>query len=143
MRSSSTSSLIPTTFDTCFQRSYASEAPDLRRRTDGERQAAPALSFAQERLWYLDQMEPGLSVYNLGGALRLAGRLEAPALEAALCEVVRRHEALRTSFALAGDRPAQVVAPPPLSLRLPLADLTALGPAANRPPHIWLAGFPA
>src|SRR6185436_6231255 len=92
------------------------------------------LSFAQERLWFLDQLEPGNPAYHIPASLTLAGRLDAPALERSLAAVVARHEALRTTFALVDGAPVQVVAPPgaapdPL---LPLIDLTAL-PAAERP----------
>ena len=50
------------------------------------------LSFAQQRLWFLDQLEPGSSVYNMSGAFRVSGRLDAAALERSLNEIVRRHE---------------------------------------------------
>jgi amino acid adenylation domain-containing protein len=83
------------------------------------------LSFAQERLWVLDCMEPGTAVYNLPTPLRLAGPLDAVALEAALDAIVRRHEALRTTFAARGGRPAQIIAPP-AGFPLPRVDLAAL-----------------
>jgi hypothetical protein len=54
------------------------------------------LSFAQERLWFLDRLEPGSAAYNMPFGLRLAGRLDAAALERRSGEIVRRHEALRT-----------------------------------------------
>ncbi len=88
------------------------------------------LSFAQERLWFLDRLEPGRSTYNLVNALRLAGRLETAALRGALAAVVRRHGALRTTFAETAGTAVQIVGPafvPPL----PQVDLTAL-PAARR-----------
>ncbi|HEX2207249.1 MAG TPA: amino acid adenylation domain-containing protein [Longimicrobium sp.] len=69
------------------------------------------LSFAQERLWFLDRLQPGSAFYNVGWALRLRGALNAPALERALGEVVRRHDALRTAFPEADGAPVQVVAP--------------------------------
>jgi amino acid adenylation domain-containing protein len=69
------------------------------------------LSFAQERLWFLDRLEPGSAAYNIPAALRLAGALDERALERALGEIVRRHEALRTVFAEADGSPVQVIAP--------------------------------
>jgi amino acid adenylation domain-containing protein len=56
------------------------------------------LSFAQERLWFLQLLEPASPAYNMMGAVRLAGRLDAGTLAAALSEILRRHEALRTTF---------------------------------------------
>ncbi|HEY9420993.1 MAG TPA: amino acid adenylation domain-containing protein, partial [Thermoanaerobaculia bacterium] len=69
------------------------------------------LSFAQERLWFLDRLEPGNPVYNIPVALRLAGRLDMAAMTAALSEVIRRHEVLRTAFVEVDGRPVQRVAP--------------------------------
>ncbi|HEX8246483.1 MAG TPA: condensation domain-containing protein, partial [Longimicrobium sp.] len=68
-------------------------------------------SYAQERLWFLDRLEPGSSTYNIPVAWRLGGALDEPALERALGEIVRRHEALRTTFADRDGTPVQVVAP--------------------------------
>ena len=104
--------------------------PALTRRPADAAAAALPLSFAQRRLWFLHQLEPGNPVHNLGAALRLAGRLNVPALAAVFVEVVRRHEALRTGFTAAGTEPAQVVhAAAPAGAaggRLPLVDLAAL-----------------
>ncbi|HEX7181603.1 MAG TPA: amino acid adenylation domain-containing protein, partial [Thermoanaerobaculia bacterium] len=69
------------------------------------------LSFAQERLWFLDRLQPNSSVYNIPLALGLKGRLVWPVLAASLNEVAARHEGLRTTFALAEGRPVQVIAP--------------------------------
>ncbi len=89
------------------------------------------LSFAQQRLWFLDQLEPGSASYNLPEAVRLTGALNVGALERALNEIVRRHEALRTTFTLTADgRPLQVIAPA-LTLALAVTDLSAL-PAPQR-----------
>jgi amino acid adenylation domain-containing protein len=88
------------------------------------------LSFAQQRLWFIDQLEPGAYVYNVPGAFRLEGELDVAALERSFEEIVRRHEALRTSFASIDGRPVQVVAPE-LKPELPLIDLSAL-PEAER-----------
>ncbi|MEW5931716.1 MAG: amino acid adenylation domain-containing protein, partial [Gemmatimonadota bacterium] len=67
------------------------------------------LSFAQERLWLLDQMHPGDGVYTIPVALRLSGAPDVDALRGALAEIVRRHEALRTVFGRDGDGAVQVV----------------------------------
>jgi amino acid adenylation domain-containing protein len=89
------------------------------------------LSFAQQRLWFLHQLEPGSQAYNMLAHLRLSGALSAPALEAALAEVVRRHEVLRTRYALADEEPVQV--PEPFApFLLPLVDLAALPEEARR-----------
>ncbi len=76
-----------------------------------EREGELPLSFAQERLWFLDQLEPGGFAYNVPGAVRLSGELDVAALERSLGEIVRRHEALRTTFASVGGRPVQVIVP--------------------------------
>ena len=75
------------------------------------------LSFAQQRLWFLNQWEPGSSTYNVSRAFRLTGLLNIGALEQSLNEILRRHEALRTVFATVDGQPVQVIAPTePLSL---------------------------
>jgi amino acid adenylation domain-containing protein len=83
------------------------------------------LSFAQERLWFLDRLAPGNAAYNIPLALAAHGELSLPALAASLGEMVRRHEALRTTYVARGDRPVQVVAPD-AAWALPLIDLAAL-----------------
>ena len=79
------------------------------------------LSFAQQRLWFLHQMQPLSSAYHLSGAFRLTGKLNPSALERSLTEIVRRHMALRTSFLQ--EEPLQSIgeAPP---IRLPITDLS-------------------
>ncbi|HEX2189199.1 MAG TPA: amino acid adenylation domain-containing protein [Longimicrobiaceae bacterium] len=84
----------------------ASAPPPLRR---VPRDGPLPLSFAQERLWFLEQLAPGGAAYVMAGALRLSGRLDAAALAWSLGEVVRRHEALRTTFRTVDGVPAQVV----------------------------------
>jgi amino acid adenylation domain-containing protein len=87
------------------------------------------LSFAQQRLWFLEQMDPGTPVYVLPAAVRLAGRLDAEALERAVQNVVSRHEVLRTAFAVKdGDQPVQVIAPE-LAVAVERADLSGSAPA--------------
>jgi len=83
------------------------------------------LSFAQQRLWFIDQLEPGSSVYNFPAAVRLKGPLNVAALKKSLDEIVKRHEALRTTFAIVDGRPVQVIAPL-LTLTLPIVDLREL-----------------
>jgi amino acid adenylation domain-containing protein len=82
-------------------------------------------SFAQERLWFMDRLAPGNAVYNIPMALRIDGEVAPAVLEAVLGEVVRRHEALRTTFREAGGQPVQVIAPP-ARWSLPLVDLSVL-----------------
>ncbi|MEM7354077.1 MAG: amino acid adenylation domain-containing protein, partial [Acidobacteriota bacterium] len=69
------------------------------------RQATMPLSFAQERLWFLDQLEPGTAAYNLPLAVRLRGNLNVAALRASLEAVVQRHEILRCRFRLHAGQP--------------------------------------
>ncbi|MEH2381704.1 MAG: amino acid adenylation domain-containing protein [Nostoc sp.] len=69
------------------------------------------LSFAQERLWFLNQLEGASATYNVPAALRLSGALNLNALHQALTEIIRRHEALRTSFASINGTPMQVIHP--------------------------------
>ena len=76
--------------------------------TEREIRTAP-LSFAQQRLWFLDQYEPDNVLYNIPVAIRLSGSLNVTALEQSLNEILRRHEALRTTFSIVDDRPVQVI----------------------------------
>jgi amino acid adenylation domain-containing protein len=83
---------------------------------------ATPLSFAQERLWFLEQLEPGRAVYNICRASRLTGQLNLSVLEASLNEIVRRHEVLRSAIRVADGRPAQVVQPR-FELKISVTDL--------------------
>ena len=84
-------------------------------------------SFTQQRLWFLDQLDPGQSVYNMVCAVRIQTGLDADALERCLNELVRRHESLRTTFAMADGQPVQVIARE-LEVALPRVDLSELSP---------------
>ncbi|HEU0299248.1 MAG TPA: amino acid adenylation domain-containing protein, partial [Longimicrobium sp.] len=83
------------------------------------------LSFAQERMWFLDRLLPGTAVYSIPSVLRLRGPLRPEALRRALEALVHRHEALRTVFPARDGRPVQVVIPP-APFDLPLSDLSIL-----------------
>ncbi len=67
------------------------------------------LSFAQQRLWFIDQLEPGSAAYNVPTAVRLSGDLQVEALTRTLSEILRRHEVLRTTFAVVDGEPVQVI----------------------------------
>ncbi|WP_308418604.1 condensation domain-containing protein [Chitinimonas arctica] len=68
-----------------------------------------ALSLAQQRLWFLSQMEGSSEAYHISGAVRLSGELDKPVLVRALQAIVARHEALRTCFQLHDGQPLQIV----------------------------------
>ncbi|HSF41609.1 MAG TPA: amino acid adenylation domain-containing protein [Thermoanaerobaculia bacterium] len=92
------------------------------RRTDGGPQP---LSSAQQRLWFLAQLAPASSAYNISRVLRLDGPLNVGAFARSLQEIVRRHEVLRTTFEVREGLPVQVVGPPPANI-LPEVDLSVL-----------------
>ena len=81
----------------------------LRLRADIEQPEDCPLSFAQERIWFLDQLVPGSAAYNLSAAYRLRGAISIPGLEWSLNEMIRRHGALRTTIVIRDGRPAQHV----------------------------------
>ncbi|HEV3455312.1 MAG TPA: AMP-binding protein, partial [Thermoanaerobaculia bacterium] len=107
------------------------------------RGAEPPLSFAQERLWFLDQLQPGNPAYNLALAVSLHGDLAPAALGAAIATVTRRHEVLRTRFPARHGRPWQEIALPPprpagtapAMVTLPQVDLRRL-PLPGRQPEL-------
>ncbi|MGH7394037.1 MAG: amino acid adenylation domain-containing protein, partial [Candidatus Methylomirabilales bacterium] len=90
------------------------------------REGALRLSFAQERLWFLDHLEGPSAAYNIPGGLYLSGPLDVRALERSLGEIVRRHEVLRTSFPTVEGVAVQRIAPV-LEVRLPVVELQGLG----------------
>lgn len=83
------------------------------------------LSYAQQRLWFIDQLTPGGSVYNVPAAVRIEGALNFGALQRALEEIVRRHESLRTTFTAVGNDPQQIIHGTS-SIEMPLEDLAAV-----------------
>ena len=83
------------------------------------------LSFAQQRLWFLEQMEGELTAYNMPYGWKLRGSLDVEALRRALEEIVQRHEPLRTTFAMLDDAPVQVIQPSG-RFELPVEDLSSL-----------------
>jgi amino acid adenylation domain-containing protein len=87
-------------------------------------------SFAQQRMWLLDQLEPGTSTYNVSNVLRLRGALEAGALKRSIEEIVSRHEVLRTTFAAVDGEPVQLISST-MDVPLPVEDLSGL-PRAER-----------
>ncbi|HEY0604627.1 MAG TPA: condensation domain-containing protein, partial [Herpetosiphonaceae bacterium] len=86
------------------------------------------LSFAQQRLWFLQQLDPQSTVYHTPIRVRLSGALDVDALQCSLNTIIQRHEALRTTFPLHGEQPVQAIVPE-VTLLLPLDDLSALTPA--------------
>jgi len=80
-----------------------------RRISRGKESDPVPLSFAQQRLWFLDQLEPGSIVYNLSRSIRITGPLNVAAFEQSLNEIVRRHESLRTTFVSVDGEPIQVI----------------------------------
>src|SRR5262245_9709363 len=98
------------------------------------RRAVLPLSFAQQGLWFLDQLEGGTSLYNEFGALRIDGPLDVDALQRSISEIVRRHEVLRTTFPMANGFPVQSINPPS-TLPLPVVDLRGL-PETEQPAEV-------
>ncbi len=88
------------------------------------------LSFAQERLWFIDQFEPGSAAYNLTAGIRLTGELKLAVLKQTFNEILRRHESLRTTFTTQDGQPVQIVSAPQ-ELSLPVVTLSEL-PEAER-----------
>jgi amino acid adenylation domain-containing protein len=101
------------------------------------RHTALPLSFAQQRLWFLDQLELGSATYNIPAAVRLMGALNIDALEHSISEVIRRHEALRTTFSVVDGRPVQVIHPPK-DFRLSIIDCSTVpNPESQVQDFIW------
>ncbi|HEX6288621.1 MAG TPA: condensation domain-containing protein, partial [Herpetosiphonaceae bacterium] len=110
----------------------ADAPPPLER---ASREQALPLSFAQQRLWFLDQLEPGSRAYAMPIALRLHGPLDRAALQHSLDALVVRHESLRTTFPMTLGQPTQVIADPQ-PVPLPIIQL-AHGPDAEREAELF------
>ena len=89
------------------------------------------LSYAQQRLWFIDQLEENSSEYNISEVWRLRGPLDRVAMERAVNAIVERHESLRTHFAASDDGPVQIIAPA-LHVPLPMEDLSGFDDEAKR-----------
>jgi amino acid adenylation domain-containing protein len=100
------------------------------------------LSFAQQRIWYWEQLQPGTPTYNLTSALRLEGELDLAVFERSLNEVVRRHETLRTSFTAIDGQAVQVVAPRK-TFRVSFTDLSSMPVPEGEAEARRLAGIDA
>src|SRR5262249_43140463 len=83
------------------------------------------LSYSQERLWFIQQLEGASWTYNVPIGVRMRGKLNVESLEKSIGEIVRRHEVLRTSFPRVGDHPVQIIMPA-RPLNWPIADLESL-----------------
>src|SRR5580704_13498197 len=118
-------SALPAELQEKLQRRLAGQAPPAAGIPPADRSAPLPLSFPQQRLWFIDQFEPGQANYNSALALRLTGPLDTPALARALRELTARHESLRTTFDNIDGTGVQVIHPP--------ADITA-GPADSTAP---------
>ena len=111
----------PATLTPEERRGFLSE---LLRKRAAEGRALP-LSFAEERLWFLEQLEPGNPAYNIGVAGLAQGPLDLRALVSSFNEVVRRHEVLRSTYRAVDGRPVKATAPE-LRIRVPLTDVSAV-----------------
>ncbi len=105
-----------------FLQMAATEAPHIK---PAPRDTAVPLSIGQERLWFIDQLDPGTVIYNHNLALRFSGPLDLAALDKSVNEIVRRHESLRTTFPVVDGQPFQLIAPN-LRIELPVVDLCDL-----------------
>ncbi|HEX7892592.1 MAG TPA: condensation domain-containing protein, partial [Terriglobales bacterium] len=110
-----------------MKRTEMTEAPPMVR---ASREQQLPLSFAQQRLWFLDQMDPGNWLYNIPRAIRLSGKLYVSAMKSALNGLIQRHEILRTTYHTVDDHPVQIIAPK-LEIDLPVLDLSTL-PTSHR-----------
>src|SRR5215207_6186860 len=107
------------------KRDSSVQQPTIPRRPESD--APLPLSFAQQRLWFLDQLVPNSPAYNVPTSVRLSGPLNPDVLQQTFTELLRRHEILRTSFPMRDDQPHQLIAPP-APFQFPFMDLSKLAP---------------
>ena len=119
-----------------LRRSPASAKPESAIKARAGRSSARA-SFAQQRLWFLEQLEPGQAAYNVPRAIRLSGRLDIQALRATLAELVRRHEPFRTHFVNVDGELRQIIRDD-VSIPLTQIDLTSLSETERAVEHARL-----
>ncbi|RKH14792.1 amino acid adenylation domain-containing protein [Corallococcus sp. CA053C] len=93
------------------------------------------LSFAQQRLWFMDQLESGGATYNISSALRIQGALEVEALERSFRALIDRHESLRTTFVMRDAEPVQLIHPA-IDFHLPVVEVARLGEESERDAEI-------
>ncbi|HFB67570.1 MAG TPA: non-ribosomal peptide synthetase, partial [Calditrichae bacterium] len=98
------------------------QAPPI---TPAPRDGKIPLSFAQQRLWFLDKLDPGQSIYNMPFAVKLEGKLDVAVFRESVREVVQRHETLRTVFGETDGQPYQIILPE-IEVEIPEDDLSAL-----------------
>ena len=111
--------------------------PELKIETVSRSTEIP-LSFAQQRLWYVDQLQPGGHTYNIAIAVRIKGPLDVVALEQSFNQIVERHEAMRTTFPSVDGRPLQLIEPA-RQVRLKIVDLSGSAPAERESETLRLA----
>ena len=111
------------------------KAPPIKR---ASRQGELPLSFAQQRLWFLDQLQPGNPAYNIPAAVRLKGALNVAVLEQTFQEIIKRHEALRTTFNSVEGRPTQIIISS-FNFTLPIVNLRELSQAEREAEAMRLA----
>ncbi|MBK7894396.1 MAG: hypothetical protein IPJ90_05825 [Anaerolineaceae bacterium] len=131
---------IHTLFDASTVAELAAIVAELRMNATAEPQlplvpqdavAHPPLSFSQERMWFLYQLNPQSTAYNIPGALRLTGPLAVEALAWSLKQLFKRHESLRTRFVVVDGQPATVIEPDFVP-ELPVEDCRSLPPEAQQ-----------
>ncbi len=111
--------------EAALRQELAVSAPAIER---APREQGLLLSYAQQRLWFIDQLEPNSALYNIPAAVRLKGELNTAALEQTFGEIIRRHEVLRTRFATVNGSPVQLISAA-LPFSLPVVDLSDVGAA--------------